>query len=67
MVNIFTLAIATYHYRKASQKVEKIEAELDQLFKAKEFEKRHLIIKQWSNACVKRNKLQKTALKELNR
>lgn len=52
-----------YKYRVASKKVQEIEATLAELLKAKEFEKRLVIIPQWTNAYVKRNKLEKQFLK----
>ena len=67
MINVLNLAVASYRYRKAAQVVDQIDSELTRLFKAKEFQQRHEIIKQWSNASVKRNKLQKTLLKELSK
>ena len=52
-----------YRYRIASKKVQEIEATLAKLFEAKEFEKRLVVISQWTNAYVKRNKLEKKLLK----
>jgi hypothetical protein len=62
-MKIFKALKLLLKYRAASTKVQETEATLDALFKAKEFEKRLPIISQWSNACVKRNKLEKQLLK----
>ena len=59
---IDTLKLA-HKYRVANKKVQEIEATLAELFKAKEFEKRLVVIPQWTNAYVKRNKLEKRLLK----
>lgn len=52
-------------YRAADKKVQEVEAALDELFEAKEFEKRIDVIPQWTNAYVKRNKLEKQLLKAI--
>lgn len=52
-----------HRYRIANKKVQEIEANLAELFEAKEFEKRLVVIPQWTNAYVKRNKLEKKLLK----
>ena len=50
-------------YRAASKRVDEIETELRELYQVREWERRLLNIPQWSNACVKRNKLEKQLLK----
>jgi hypothetical protein len=62
-MKIFKALKLLLKYRAASKKVQEIEAILAVLFNDKEFEKRLPIISQWSNACVKRNKLEKQLLK----
>lgn len=54
-----------HKYIDSVRKVKVIEAELDKLFKDREFTKRRTIIPLWKNAYVKRNKLEKAFLKEV--
>lgn len=52
-------------YRKAHEKVSRLEADLRALLASNEFTKRRHLIPQWSKACRERNKAERKLLREI--